>query len=83
MADSGNYFQSSLQFLKELVPDISVDLFENLHNITSPMLNILFHLGWKLYGELRFKPGRLISLLISIYNFYCTTVERILGFAFQ
>lgn len=74
-SSSAHYLKDSFNFLKELVPDIDLNLFDNLKSISSPMLNILFDLGLQVYGAFRFGEGNTLSILLSIYNFYLTLKE--------
>lgn len=73
--ETARYFLDTFEFLKEIAPDIDLNLFENLQSVTSPMLNALFDIGLQVYGAFRFGKLRPIKVLLSIYNFYLTMRE--------
>jgi hypothetical protein len=71
--DIGQYAQCSAEFLKELIPEIELDLFADITSVTSPMLNLLFEIVTQLMKQISDRPYQIALKLLSIYNFYLKT----------
>lgn len=75
IATAEHYAQSSSDFLKKLIPEISLELFSDITNVTSPILNALFEIVTQVFKVLTKKKYELVSNLLSVYNFYLRTQE--------
>jgi len=70
-----DYAVSTIKFLSDLVPELSIEQFINLKNVSSSFLNMMFDVVVKTYSCVKNKEGSLLKALLSVYNFYLRTRE--------